>query len=34
MAAHCVERALAALDEARVEGILPDLARWVLTRRS
>jgi geranylgeranyl pyrophosphate synthase len=34
MAAHCVERARAALDEAHVAGILPDLARWVLTRRS
>ncbi len=34
MAAHCVERALVALDQARVAGILPDLARWVLTRRS
>jgi geranylgeranyl pyrophosphate synthase len=34
MAAHCVERARAALDQAHVAGILPELARWVLTRRS
>ncbi|HSL21216.1 MAG TPA: farnesyl diphosphate synthase [Vicinamibacterales bacterium] len=34
MAAHCVERALLALHEAHVEGILPDLAHWVLARRS
>ena len=34
LAAQCVERALAALDQARVEGVLPELARWVLTRRN
>lgn len=34
MAAHCIERALYALQEADVDGILPELARWVLTRRS
>jgi geranylgeranyl pyrophosphate synthase len=34
MAAHCIERALVALDEAEVEGILPDLARWILTRKN
>jgi geranylgeranyl pyrophosphate synthase len=34
MAAHCIERALLALNEARVQGILPELAQWVLTRRS
>jgi geranylgeranyl diphosphate synthase type II len=34
MAAACVERALAALKEVHVAGILPDLARWVVTRRS
>ncbi len=34
MAAQCVERALYALNDAQVEGILPELARWVLTRRS
>jgi geranylgeranyl pyrophosphate synthase len=34
MAAHCVERAMYALKEVGVEGILMDLARWVITRRS
>jgi geranylgeranyl pyrophosphate synthase len=34
MAAHCVERALYALKEVGVEGVLPELARWVLTRRN
>jgi geranylgeranyl pyrophosphate synthase len=34
MAAHCVERALYALNDVGVDGILPELARWVLTRRS
>jgi farnesyl diphosphate synthase len=34
MAAHCVERAMYALKEVGVEGILTDLARWVITRRS
>jgi geranylgeranyl pyrophosphate synthase len=34
MAAHCIERALYALREVGVEGILPELARWGLTRRN
>jgi len=34
MAAECVDRALAALADARIDGILPDLARWVLERRN
>jgi geranylgeranyl pyrophosphate synthase len=34
MAAQCVERALYVLSGARIEGLLPELARWVLTRRS
>jgi len=34
MAAECIDRALAALADARIDGILPDLARWVLERRN
>jgi geranylgeranyl pyrophosphate synthase len=34
MAADCVERALDVLDEMKVVGVLPELARWVLTRRN
>jgi geranylgeranyl diphosphate synthase type II len=34
MAADCVDRAIAALNDAHVRGILPDLAQWILTRRS
>jgi geranylgeranyl pyrophosphate synthase len=33
MAADCVERALSALHDVRVGGILPELAQWVLARR-
>ncbi len=34
MAAQCVERALYVLNDGKIEGLLPELARWVLTRRS
>jgi geranylgeranyl pyrophosphate synthase len=34
MAQQCVDRAVAALAAAGVSGILPDLARWVVRRRS
>lgn len=34
MAAECIDRALAALADARIDGILPDLARWVIERRN
>jgi geranylgeranyl diphosphate synthase type II len=34
MARACIDRALAALASVDVSGILPDLARWVLTRRA
>jgi geranylgeranyl pyrophosphate synthase len=34
MADACTERALTALADARVGGVLPDLARWVRDRRS
>ena len=34
MAAQCIERALYVLNDGRIEGILPELARWVLTRRT
>jgi geranylgeranyl diphosphate synthase, type II len=34
LAAECVDRALAALERERVSGHLPDLARWVIGRRS
>ena len=34
MADACIERALTALADARVAGVLPDLARWVRDRRS
>jgi geranylgeranyl diphosphate synthase type II len=34
LAAECVDRALAALERERLSGQLPDLARWVIGRRS
>ena len=34
LAAECIDRALAALAHVSLEGHLPDLARWVLDRRS
>ena len=34
MAGECVERAIVALKDAGAEGILPELARWALTRRN
>jgi geranylgeranyl pyrophosphate synthase len=34
MAVECVLRATTALDEAGIGGLLPDLARWVLTRKN
>lgn len=34
MAADCVGRALDALRAARLEGRLPDIARWIVSRRS
>src|SRR5204862_1086712 len=34
MAADCVRRALEALRAARLEGRLPDIARWITSRRS
>jgi geranylgeranyl pyrophosphate synthase len=34
MAARCIERALSALKDVGVEGILPELAEWALTRRN
>lgn len=34
MAAHCIERALSVLKDVGVEGILPELAQWALTRRN
>ncbi len=34
LAQECIDRALAALDVARVQGHLPPLARWVLSRRN
>jgi geranylgeranyl pyrophosphate synthase len=34
MAVECVLRATTALDEAGISGLLPELARWVLTRKN
>ncbi len=33
MAVECVLRATSALEEAGIDGLLPELARWVLTRK-